>query len=252
MARTRGHSSDQPASAPRGGNTPANVWLRDAPPPRNRRNLTRESIVTTAAALLDEQGIERLTMRRLAERLDVTSTALYWHVNTKEEVLDLAFDHIFGTVEIPQVGRDWHGDVRTLLREWRATMLAHPWTTALVGRPMLGPNVLARTEFLYATLARTGLTGLDLAAATQLLANYVIGTAAAEATWHRAENNPSDQALGRKRIEDNRASYPTLYEAGHLDEHRANSDKLFERGLDMLITSVIGPAENAQRPTFRT
>lgn len=215
------------------------VWLRDTPPARARRTLTREAIVVEAVALLDEQGIDRLTMRRLAERLNVTSTALYWHVKTKEDVLDLAFDHIFGSVEIPQLNDDWRSAVRLLLRGWRAAMLAHPWATALVDRPMIGPNALARTEFLYAVLAGTGLTGTHLTATAQLLANYVIGTAAVESSWHQAHADPEQQALARKRITNDKENYPTLHKAGHLDEQQANSDELFELTLDMLLTRII-------------
>lgn len=238
MARDAYSPSSNPLR-PRPDETPGNVWLRKAAPARARRTLTREAIVVEAVALLDEQGIDRLTMRRLAERLNVTSTALYWHVNTKEDVLDLAFDHIFGGVEMPPLTDDWRSAVRTLLRGWRATMLTHPWATALVDRPMLGPNALARTEFLYAVLAGTDLTGTDLTGTAQLLANYVIGTAAVESTWHRTQTDSEQQGLARKRITDNEERYPTLHKAGHLDEQQASADELFERSLDLLITRVI-------------
>ncbi|TDB86176.1 TetR family transcriptional regulator, partial [Micromonospora fluostatini] len=76
-------------------------------------------------ALLDEHGIDGLTMRRLAQLLDVTPTALYWHVRTKEDVLDLAVDRIFGDVPLPEVTDDWRTAVRTLIRDWRAAMLRH-------------------------------------------------------------------------------------------------------------------------------
>lgn len=224
------------------GSAATSVWLREEVPSRSRRTLTREGIVVEAVGLLDDQGIGRMTMRRLAERIGVTSTALYWHVKTKEEVLDLAFDHVFGFVEIPRADGEWRSDVRALLLGWRKTMLDHPWTTALVGRPMLGPNVLARTEYLYSTLAGTGLSGIELSAITQLFANYVIGTAAAESTWHQAETAPEQQALAWQRIEDNRDVYPTLYQSGHFDEQRASSDELFERSLDMLITRLVDTA----------
>lgn len=238
MARDA-HSPSSDQSRTQSDVAPGSVWLRDTAPARARRALTRDAIVVEAVTLLDEQGIDRLTMRRLAERLGVTSTALYWHVNTKEDVLDLAFDYIFGSVEIPPISEAWQSAVRTLLLGWRAAMLAHPWATALVDRPMLGPNALARTEFLYTVLASTGLTGTDLSATAQLLANYVIGTAAVESTWHQVEADPEQQALARKRITDEKENYPTLHGAGHLDEQQASSDELFEYSLDMLITRVL-------------
>jgi AcrR family transcriptional regulator len=79
-------------------------------------------------------------MRRLAQLLDVTSTALYWHVKTKEDVLDLAVDRIFGDVPLPEPTDDWREDVRRLAHDWRGAMLRHPWSPSLIGRPMLVPT----------------------------------------------------------------------------------------------------------------
>ncbi len=187
-------------------------------------------IVTAAVGLLDEEGTDGLTMRKLAQRLEVTSTALYWHVRTKDDVLDLAVDEVFGEVVIPPVSPDWTADVRALLHGWRATMLIHPWAPALIGRPMLGPNVLARTEFLQAGLVRGGLSGERLAVTTRLLANYVIGAAVTEATWRRS---PGGEA--RRHVTASPTTYPTLIDSGHLDESRWPEDVLFARGLDALL-----------------
>ena len=148
-------------------------------------------------------------MRRLAQRLDVSSTALYWHVSTKEDLLDLAVDHILGEVPIPEPGPDPRAAVRALLLGWRAAMLAHPWSPGLLGRPLLGPNVLARTEFVQAMLICAGLTGINLASATHLLTGFVIGTAMADATWRRLDD-PAVVTKAREHILGRRELYPTL------------------------------------------
>jgi AcrR family transcriptional regulator len=189
------------------------VWLRDGSArPRRGQPLTRERIVDAAVDILDGEdgGTEALTMRRLAQRLGVTATALYWHVDTKEDVLDLAVDHIFGDVPVPPETDDWRHDVRTLIGGWRAAMLRHPWAPGLIGRPMLGPNVRDRTEFLRAALVRGGHDGVRLAVTVRLLANVVIGSALTEATWRRAAG-PT----------------PT-------DPHWSD-DELFDRGLDTIL-----------------
>ncbi|GAA1560413.1 TetR/AcrR family transcriptional regulator C-terminal domain-containing protein [Dactylosporangium maewongense] len=219
----------------RRGGTAGAVWLRQEPDrPRRAAPLTRERIVEVAAALLDERGIDGLTMRNLAQRLAVTSTALYWHVNTKDDVLDLALDHIFGEMPLPDVGDDWRDDVRALTFRWRAIMLRHPWAPSLIGRPMLGPNVLARTEFLQSALVRGGFTGFQLAAITRLLANYVIGAAITEATWRQAED-PEARAEARRQLLAHPDAYPTLIASGHLEDGRWNDDDLFERGIDAIL-----------------
>ena len=214
------------------------VWLR-AGPPRARRKppLTLERIVELAVTVLDEHGVEGLTMRLLAQRLDVTATALYWHVKTKDDVLDLAVDRVFGDMPVPDAGDDWMEDIRVLVRAWRGVMLRHPWAPKLVGRPMLGPNVLARTEFLQSALVRGGCHGLRLAVATRLLANYVIGASLTEATWHRSAD-PDARAAARDHIAANADAYPTLDASGHLDDTRWDDDLLFDEGLDGILRTA--------------
>lgn len=214
------------------------VWLRAEPErPRRAAPLTRERIVDAAVVLLDDLGADGLTMRRLAQHLAVTPTALYWHVRTKDDVLDLAVDRVFGEVGLPDPGDDWRADVRALVRGWRAAMLRHPWAPGLVGRPMLGPNVLARTEFLQAALVRGGLAGARLTVLTRVLANYVIGTALTEATWLRAAG-PEARAEARGHVTAHRAAYPTLDASGHLDDERWSDDDLFDEGLDEILAAV--------------
>ncbi|WP_018331838.1 TetR/AcrR family transcriptional regulator [Actinomycetospora chiangmaiensis] len=213
------------------------LWLRDRPTaaPRKAEPLSVARIVAAAVAELDEHGVERLTMRRLAQRLEVTSTALYWHVRTKEDVLDLAVDHVLGEVPIP-TETDPRSAARVLLVDWRAAMLRHPWSPTLLGRPLLGPNVLARVEFLQATLVRAGLVGDDLQVATKLLSNVVIGTAMNDASWRRLDNPSLVAEVGRF-IVGQRDRYPTLASSGFLDDG-SSDDELFVRGLDRVLDAV--------------
>ena len=232
-----------PASSADAGNGGI-LWLRDSGerPSRRAAPLSRERIVATAVDELDAHGAETLTMRRLAQRLEVTSTALYWHVSTKEDLLDLAVDHIIGDVPIPEPGLDPRTALRALLADWRAAMLAHPWSPSLLGRPLLGPNVLARTEFLHATLTRAGLSGIDLASATRLLANFVIGTAMAEATWRNLDD-PAVIAKARAYITSRSELYPTLSASNFIDAAWSDDD-LFRQGLERMLDAVM-PAPGA-------
>ncbi|MFI6824408.1 TetR/AcrR family transcriptional regulator [Micromonospora sp. NPDC050187] len=213
------------------------VWLREEPDRPRPVPLTRQRIVDAAVTLLDRHGIDGLTMRRLAQLLDVTPTALYWHVKTKDDVLDLALDHVFGDVPLSEATDDWRGDARALIRNWRAVMVRHPWAPGLIGRPMLGPNVLTRTEHLQAALTRGGLSGVELTMVTRTLANYVIGTALTEATWCRSAD-PQARTEARRHITANPDAYPTLNSSGHLDTARWSDDDLFERGLDLILAAT--------------
>ncbi|NVI93167.1 TetR/AcrR family transcriptional regulator C-terminal domain-containing protein [Actinomadura sp. BRA 177] len=209
------------------------VWLREGH--RSRREgppLSRERIVAEAVVLLDEEGVGRLTMRRLAERLDTGSTTLYWHVKTKDDVLELALDTIFGDVPLPETGARCRAGVIALMSGWRRAMLDHPWSAAVLGgRPLLGPNVLARTDFLYATLATTGLAGTRLATAAYAVANYVIGSALMQVGAQSDTASAAAEHLAR-----NRDLYPALAEHGHLDD--GDCDAAFVQGLDYLLDGI--------------
>jgi AcrR family transcriptional regulator len=208
------------------------VWLRERRPRRDA--LTPARISAAAIELLDAAGPHALTMRGLAERLDVAPPTLYWHVKTKDEVLDLAVDAIFAEVTVPSRTDDWARDARTLVTRWRATMLRHPWSPPLLGRPMLGPNVLARTEFLQSTLARSGLTGPALTAVTHGLANLTIGSALTESAWRTESRLPRDAA--HDHIQAHAIDYPTLAANDHLAD--LDPDALFTQAVDRFLAGM--------------
>ncbi|MEU6041354.1 TetR/AcrR family transcriptional regulator C-terminal domain-containing protein [Actinomadura sp. NPDC047616] len=209
------------------------VWLRPRRARRDAPPLTRERIVAEAVALLDEEGPDRLTMRRLAERLGTGSTTLYWHVETKDDVLDLALDAILGEFPVPARTGDWRADATALLAEWRAAMLRHPWSAALLGRPLLGPNVLARTEYLHAVLVDAGFTGPRLVAAAYGLANFVVGSALMQvsSTGEDQTRRTADELLAR-----HRDLYPTLAAHGHPSAN--DWDTAFTQSLTWLLTGM--------------
>ncbi|WP_242676359.1 TetR/AcrR family transcriptional regulator [Streptosporangium minutum] len=214
------------------------MWLRSsARPGRDAPPLSRARIIEEAVALLDAEGADRLTMRRLAERLGTGSTTLYWHVKTKDDVLDLALDMIFAEVEIPpEGGQGWRADITALISGWRAVLLRHPWSAALLGRPMLGPNVLARSEFLYATLLEAGVVEPHLTAAAYGLSNYVIGSGLMQATWPAGAEQEARRAA-REHLYANRERYPALAAHGPLVAD-GDWDTSFALGLSWLLDGI--------------
>jgi AcrR family transcriptional regulator len=234
----------------------SNVWLRPArEPQRGAPPLSRDRIVAEAVALLDEEGVGRLTMRRLAERLGSGATTLYWHVKTKDDVLDLALDRIFGEAAIPESGegrdegvgegsgdRGWREDITALLGAWRAVLLRHPWSATLLNRPLLGPNVLARSEFLYATLLAAGFGEPHLGAAAYALANYVIGSALVQIS-SRTPGAEAEERATRAHLRAHADRYPTL--AAHGPLAAGEWDTSFTLGLGYLLDGIQAQAANA-------
>lgn len=210
------------------------IWLRSRPARQGRVVLTRERIVEKAIALLDAEGTDRLTMRRLAERLDTGSTTLYWHVDTKADVLDLALDAVVGEVPLPDDSdAEWRDGCRQLIVAWRATLLRHPWAATLLGRPMLGPNSLARMEFLQATLTQAGLEERDVAAAAWALYSIVVGVAATEATFPL---NSDQRRAALRNVLAQPERYPTLAVNPHALEEDWTPN--FVAGVDFLLDGI--------------
>lgn len=97
-----------------------------------RTPLSRERILDVAVALADEAGIETVSMRNLAERLDVVPMALYKHVANKEALLDGMVDRIVDEIEPPTDDTDWKRALRRRILSARDSLLRHPWASAVI------------------------------------------------------------------------------------------------------------------------
>lgn len=162
---------------------PESVWTRPARARRDHPSLSRDQIVGTALALLDAEGLEGLSMRRLGTKLNAGATSVYWHVGNKDELLELAIDHVLAELTAPDPG-GWRAAAEGYARSLRAVIVRHPWTVTLFGsRPMLGPNALRSLDRVLGIFEHAGFKGQDLEYAQAVLVDYVIGAAGSEASW---------------------------------------------------------------------
>ena len=136
-------------------------WQRapDRPSRRRRELISRDAIVTAAVQLLDREGLAALSMRRLAEELGTGAASLYWHVGSKDGLLDLVFDHVIGEGKVPDPDpQRWQEQVKEIARSQRAASLRHPWLVRVsIGRIPMGPNALHYSERILAILRAGGL-----------------------------------------------------------------------------------------------
>jgi TetR/AcrR family tetracycline transcriptional repressor len=140
-----------------------------------REPLDRERLVRAALALLDEVGLDGLSMRRLAERLDVKAASLYWHVQSKEELLDLLADAISGEIRLPAPDLPWRPRLEALLWEYRRVLLAHRDAARILAATLPShPNRLRLVDITLGALLDAGFTGLDAARAGRLGNDYII------------------------------------------------------------------------------
>ncbi|WP_199439375.1 TetR/AcrR family transcriptional regulator [Umezawaea beigongshangensis] len=162
------------------------VWL--APPRSGAGNqpagLSRDLVVSAAVEVLDGHGLGALSMRKLAAQLGVAPMSLYWHVPTKDALLELALDAVHGEVAPVPAGVPWRETVPALLAGTRALFRRHPWLAALQGRyPNIGPRALALTESLLAALRADGMSVAEAGRAASTLTSYAVGFVVAELKW---------------------------------------------------------------------
>lgn len=197
--------------------------------------LSLDRIVAAAVDLLDAEGIEGLTMRRLADRLGSGVMSLYWHVDNKENVLDLALDRALAHSGASQAveARQWRSHVVHMLEDWRVSMLRHPWSMSLLPRRTLGPNILNRLELLSKTLSTGGVADADLNVAVWALWNYVMGATVTRASFNRSDD---DQVAAQLRLAHSGENYPTIERAQLLLDK--DWDGTFKKGLDFLLDGL--------------
>jgi AcrR family transcriptional regulator len=126
---------------------------------QGRARLNRDRVLRTAVELADREGVDAVSMRRLAEQLGVVPMALYKHVAHKEELLDGMVDVVLGEIAPADADADWRTSVRARVLAARQTLLAHPWAPHVIEtRTGASPVVLAHMEALIAAFRRGGLS----------------------------------------------------------------------------------------------
>lgn len=219
---------------------PSPPWLQRRAVRRVRKPagspLSREAIVASAVRLVDEDGLEALTVRRLAERLGVTMMALYWHVRDKAQLLDLVGEAILAEIALPDAGGDWETDLRALTRATRDGLRRHPNGAVLAfGRARYGPSGLALFERLLAILDSAGFAPDEAGLAYMALYTFLRGNWSSEAAGQAEAASLADYrdylaALPADRFPHALATGPGLFRRG--------TDDFFEYGLEVVLAGL--------------
>jgi len=152
---------------------PQPPWIAPAKAPRT--HLSRDMIVEAALRVVDREGVDGTTMRRVADELNTGAASLYWHVRNREELLHLMLDTVAGEIRLPKPDpKNWQAQVKQLGREMRRTLLRHKdIATATMGRIPLGPNALRVSEWALGLLRAAGIPDRTAALVIDLFSLYV-------------------------------------------------------------------------------
>ncbi len=222
-----------------------------------RAPLTREEIVVAGIALLDREGPDALSMRRLGKELDAGATSLYWHVKDKDQLLDLIVDAVIGEVmgEVtPDPASPWRDRLRDLARAVRQVLIRHRNVAPLLGeRPTIGPAALDAAEYTMAILRDAGFDDRATSMASGALINYAAGFALFESKNPGGADSPEARAQAEAIMAYFRGlppdRYPTLLA---IADQSITEDEQFDYGLDRLLDGLeadlkSGPANPARR-----
>ncbi|WP_067492520.1 TetR/AcrR family transcriptional regulator C-terminal domain-containing protein [Nocardia ignorata] len=204
------------------------------------KGITREQIVTAALELLDEQGMDALTVRALAARLDVKAPALYWHVRNKQELLDEMATFVMRRVTdalaaIPR-GADWRADVSAYARVLRSEYLRHrDGARIFSGTRFADPDVVKAKESWLERLTAAGFSLPEADDTLDLLTAFVVGFVIEE--QERSPSTSTDPA--RYSLAERDAwlgeGAELVKAAGHL---RDDGDPRFERQLGVVLDGL--------------
>ncbi len=152
-------------------------------PQRRRRSqpaLSRERIVTATITLLDREGASALTMRKVAAELGVHATSLYWYVERREDLVDLAVDEVLAEAAtgLPAADLPWDTALKETARRFYTALTAHTWAAEFAGsRPLVGPNAVALSRRIIEALGRLGGGEERQAVAIRAVSNQILGAA---------------------------------------------------------------------------
>ena len=224
------------------GELPQPPWssLRGKAPAR--KPLSREAITDAALRIVDAEGLDGLSMRRLAEELATGPASLYAHVSGKPELLQLLIDRVAGEIEAPEPDPDrWQEQLKDYARAFRAALTAHrDLAGASLANIPTGPNALRSIDGLLGILRVAGLPPRIVAFAADLLPQYLTIDAYEGSLFaQRMEREPEYFAALKEYFEALPADrFPHV--AALVDElmAEAEGDVRFEFGLDVIVRGL--------------
>ena len=248
MGQRHGGASSRRTTAPSNGaavdGRARSPWFDPPVEDQDRRHqLTRERVVAEALAVIAHDGVQALTMRRLAARLGVVPGALYRHVRNKQLLQDLVLDNVLAEVDFQlDASLGWTGQLKELAHRLRQVLEAHPGVAGILKhRDPLGPHSLALAEAFLEPLRAAGFADREAGLAFFLLVDYTIGFAVSGIPTSANEQRVRDPATRTQLHQFFRSLPPDRFPAlVALGEHvwLDNRDERFTAGLDVLVDGL--------------
>ncbi|MBV8717437.1 MAG: TetR/AcrR family transcriptional regulator C-terminal domain-containing protein [Chloroflexi bacterium] len=222
-------------------NPPWRTDARAAP----RVPITREAILDAAARVLEAQGVDGLSMRRVADELGTGPASLYWHVRNKDELLQLLFERFNDEVQLPEPDpSNWQDQLKMLGRGVRAVAHQHrDYARISLGRVPSGPSLARFAEWLFQLLEPVGVPDQVIAYCGDLFSLYVGAYAFEESL---GPPSPTGEPMSPEQVAAMFRDYLQSLPAAQFPHvHRAagllfggDANERFEFGMDVLVRGI--------------
>jgi AcrR family transcriptional regulator len=201
------------------------------------RQTSREAVLEHALRLIDSEGLDALTMRRLADEVGIPVMSLYGYVRTKVEILEgvseLALSSLGTTIDSEA---PWDDQLAEAVRNLRAGLRRHPAVVELILANVVPPEIFDDVrETLLAILAKAGFSLPDAVYGMGSLVTYALGYAVAEGARNHPRRNLANETNRLQQLSSDR--YPHLKAAAEVYPDNI-SDESFERGLTNLLNGL--------------
>ena len=208
-----------------------------------RASLSKERVLRTAVALAARDGIESLTMRKLADELGAGAMSLYHYVSNKDELLDEMVEIVFSEIELPTPDVDWRTAMRRRATSTREALNRHRWAVGLMeSRATPGPASLRLHDAVLGCLREAGFSIELTIQAYSVQDAYIYGFALQEKglPFESAEESTAMAQATTQDIADLAKEFPHLAEvvAGHVATVGYDFTAAFEYGLDLILDGL--------------
>jgi AcrR family transcriptional regulator len=216
---------------------------RPEPAIEPRERLNRARVLEAAVALAARDGIESLTMRKLADELGAGAMSLYYHVPNKEQLLDGMVDIVFGEIELPPTDVDWKTAMRKRALSTREALARHRWAIGLMeGRTNHGLANLRLHDAVLGCLRAAGFSLEMTVHAYSVLDAYIYGFALQESDMssETADDFAAEAQRQMREYEAVLADYPHLVEVvgGYVAKAGYDYATEFLFGLDLILDGL--------------
>ena len=214
-----------------------------------RAPLTRERVVEAALRVMDEEGLEAVSMRRVAREVGVEAMSLYHHVEDKDDLLNGVCESVMAEFDFPDLAEDWRENCRRGARAWRRLLRQHPNVMRLFAEqrgPIRTADSIRPTEFALRVLRSSGLSERDTVQAFHAFGGYIQGFVMMELGSIAGGSDDEHLKAHAELVAALPDEFPTLQTVGPYFAE-CDPDEQFEFGLDLLIAGLEARARSPER-----